>query len=141
MLKQAVEQRLINYDGSGESMREYIHVRDAARLSVQILGDDYANRHLILTGQERMPVKNLMRMISEIIPGGVELSFGGKLDDGHYVITPYAFHPKVGYKLVANDYVDLGQGLLDCLAELHERSTRDVHLEGDWLVADRASKV
>lgn len=141
LLKQALEQRSVTYQGSADALREYIHVRDAARLSVQILADEYANRHLILTGQERMPVKNLMRMISEMIPGGVELSFGGKLDEGHYVMTPYAFHPKVGYKLVANDYVDLGQGLLDCLAELHERSTRDAHPEGDWLVADRASKV
>lgn len=141
LLKQAVEQRSINYQGSADAMREYIHVRDAARLSVQILADEYANRHLILTGQERMSVKNLMRMISEMIPGGVEMSFGGKQDEGHYIMTPYAFHPKVGHKLVANDYVDLGQGLLDCLAELHERGATGAHVEGDWLVADRASKV
>ncbi|MBM5813054.1 MAG: NAD(P)-dependent oxidoreductase [Gammaproteobacteria bacterium] len=141
LLKQALEQRAIAYQGSAEAMREYIHVRDAARLSVRILADEYANRHLILTGQERMPVKNLMRMISEMIPGGVEMSFGGKQDEGHYVMTPYAFHPKVGHKLVANDYVDLGQGLLDCLAELHERGASGAHAEDDWLVSDRPSKV
>ena len=141
LLKQALDQHSVTYHGSADAMREYIHVRDAARLSAQILADEYANRHLILTGQERMSVKNLMHMISEMIPGGVELSFGNKQNEGHYMMTPYAFHPKVGYKLVANDYVDLGQGLLDCLAELHERSTRDAHPEGDWLVADRASKV
>ena len=141
LLKQALEQRAIAYQGSDEAMREYIHVRDAARLSVQILAEEYANRHLILTGQERMPVKNLMRMVSEMIPGGVQMSFGGKQDEGHYVMTPYAFHPKVGHKLVANDYVDLGQGLLDCLAELHERGASGAHAEGDWLVPDRASKV
>ena len=141
LLKQALEQRSITYEGSAEAMREYIHVRDAARLSVRILADEYANRHLVLTGQERMPVKGLMRMISEMIPGGVELTFGNKQDEGHYVMTPYAFHPKVGHKLVANDYVDLGQGLLDCLAELHERGTSGAHAEGDWLVPDRASKV
>lgn len=136
LLTQALEQHAIKYQGSADAMREYIHVRDAARLSVQILADEYANRHMILTGQERMPVKNLMQMVSEMIPGGVQMSFGGKQDEGHYVMTPYAFHPKVGHKLVANDYVDLGQGLLDCLAELHEQNTRDAHPEGDWLVAD-----
>jgi UDP-glucose 4-epimerase len=141
MLRQALEQRSINYLGSAEAMREYIHVRDAARLSVRILADEYANRHLILSGQERLSVRNLMRMISEMIPGGVDLSFGNKRDEGHYVMTPYAFHPKVGHKLVANDYVELGQGLLDCLAELHEHNRPGTHPEGDWLVADHASKV
>jgi UDP-glucose 4-epimerase len=141
LLRQALEQRSINYPGSAEAMREYIHVRDAARLSAQILADEYANRHLILTGQERMQVKNLMRMISEMIPGGVELSFGNRQDEGHYVMTPYAFHPRIGHKLVANDYVDLGQGLLDCLADLHEHGSTEAHAEDDWLVSDHTSKI
>ncbi|MBI2320450.1 MAG: hypothetical protein HYU75_26470 [Betaproteobacteria bacterium] len=50
-------------------------------------------------------------------------------------MTPYAFHPKVGHKLVANDYVDLGQGLLDCLADIHGRQTQSGQ-SGDWLVAN-----
>lgn len=28
--------------------------------------------------------------------------------------------PEIGHKLVASDHVELGQGLLDCLADLHE---------------------
>ncbi|MBL8491149.1 MAG: NAD-dependent epimerase/dehydratase family protein [Rhodocyclaceae bacterium] len=143
LLRQALEKSQITYAGSPDAMREYIHVGDAARLSVRILDEAFANRHLILTGPERMPVGNLMRMVSEMIPGGVALSFGNKQDEGHYVMTPYAFHPKVGHKLVSNDHVDLGQGLLDCLAEMHERGNRDAHAhaEGDWLVADEASKL
>lgn len=125
-LKQAVENGKVHYEGAEDSMREYIHVADAARLSVRILEPEFANRHLVLTGHERMPVRNLMRMISEMLPGGVEVHYGGKQGDGHYVMTPYAYNPRVGHKLVANDYVDLGQGLLDCIAELHERRARDV---------------
>ncbi|OGX04581.1 MAG: NAD-dependent epimerase [Omnitrophica bacterium RIFCSPLOWO2_12_FULL_50_11] len=121
LLKQALEQKSITYEGSADAVREYIHVTDAARLSVEILEDSYANRHLILTGQERLPVKSLMRMIAEMIPGGVELHFGNKKEDGHYDVTPYAFQPKLGHKLISTDYVDLGQGLLDCLSDLHER--------------------
>jgi len=140
LLRQAVEKRSITYAGSGDAMREYIHVTDAARLSVRLLGPDYANRHIILTGQERMQVKNLLRMISEMVAGGVEFHFGNKSADGHYVMTPYAFNPKVGHKLVADDYVDLGQGLLDCLAEIHEQLHRDGHAEDDWLVSDDGAK-
>lgn len=119
-LKQALRERRVVYGGSKDAMREYIHVTDAARLSVQILDEKYANRHLILTGQERMAVKHLMRMISEMMPGGIQVRYENRHDDGHYVMTPYAFHPKLGHKLVTNDYVDLGQGLLDCLAGIRE---------------------
>ena len=139
LLRQALENKSITYAGSRAAMREYIHVIDAARLSVQILGDEYANRHFVLSGQERMSVENFMKMIGEMIPGGVELNFEGKVDDGHYVMTPYAFHPKVGHKLVTNDYVDLGQGLLDCMAEIHEQMHNSQNADGDWLVADEGA--
>jgi UDP-glucose 4-epimerase len=133
-LKQAVQTGKIYYGGSGDAMREYIHVGDAARLSVRILDHAYENRHLILTGHERMQVRDLMLMISEMTSGKVEVEFGNKQVDSHYVMTPYAFHPKVGHKLVADDYVDLGQGLLDCLAELHEHSQNGAYHSGDWLI-------
>jgi UDP-glucose 4-epimerase len=140
LLSEALEKKSITYMGSREAMREYIHVIDAAKLSVQILDAEFANRHFVLSGQERMSVENFMKMISEMIPGGVKLDFQGKADDGHYVMTPYGFHPKVGHKLVSNNYVDLGQGLLDCMAEIHERIHNSQHADGDWLVADDEAK-
>ncbi len=68
MLHEAVAHHSITYKGSGDAMREYIHVEDAARMSVQILAPEFANRHMILTGQERLRIKEVMTMISEILP-------------------------------------------------------------------------
>jgi UDP-glucose 4-epimerase len=39
--------------------------------------------------------------------------------------TPYTFRPTVGKKLVSHYYSDLGQGLLDCLDEIHEHMRAD----------------
>lgn len=123
MLYEAVDQRSITYKGSGEALREYIHVEDAARLSVQVLAPEFANRHLILTGQEKLRIKDVMTMISEIMPWPVTLNFDEANAVHHYEVTPYAFQPRIGRKLVLNEHVDLGQGLLDCLREIH----RDLH--------------
>jgi UDP-glucose 4-epimerase len=119
-LRQALEQGAVTYKGKPEAMREYIHVADAARLSVQILQEQYANGHYILTGHERMSVKNLLKMISEMMPNDIDIKFDDQVAHGHYEMTPYAFHPRLGLKLTGNCYIDLGQGLLDCLAELQE---------------------
>jgi len=120
MLHEAVEKRSITYGGSGEAIREYIHAEDAARMSVQVLAPEFANRHLILTGQERMRIKDVMTMISEIMPWPIELRFDEANAVHHYEVTPYAFQPRIGRKLVLNEHVDLGQGLLDCLREIHK---------------------
>ena len=50
MLHEAVAHHSVTYKGSGEAMREYIHVEDAARMSVQILAPEFANWHMILIG-------------------------------------------------------------------------------------------
>jgi len=127
MLQEAVEQHSITYKGSGEAMREYIHVEDAARMSVQVLAPEYANRHLILTGQEKLRIRDVMTMITEMLPWPVELHFDEANTVHHYKITPYAFQPKIGRKLVLNEHVDLGQGMLDCLREIHQ----DLHHNGE----------
>lgn len=120
MLFEAVNQHTITYRGSGEAIREYIHVEDAARLSVQVLAPEFANRHLILTGQEKLRIKDVMTMISEIMPWPVTLHFIDANAVHHYEVTPYAFQPRIGRKLVLNEHVDLGQGLLDCLRDIHQ---------------------
>lgn len=121
MLHEAVQEHSITYHGSGEAIREYIHVEDAARMSVQILAPEFANRHLILTGQEKLRAQDVMTMISEIMPWPVALHFDEANPVHHYQITPYAFQPRIGRKLVLNEHVDLGQGLLDCLREIYQQ--------------------
>jgi len=121
-LKQALEGGVITYKGKESAVREYIHVADAARLSTYILDDKHKNTHFILTGHERMTVKDLLKMIAEMLPYSLEIKFDNHSIHGHYEMTPYAFHPKVGHKLTDNCYIDLGQGLLDCLSELHEKN-------------------
>ena len=123
LLKQAIEKGRIAYRGDSEDTREYIHVRDAAALSVDILDDKYKNKHLILTGVEKYKYDELLKMISEIFENKIEVEYSCDNMDGHYTITPYAFHPTIGKKLVSNSYVDLGQGLLECIADIHN----DVH--------------
>lgn len=120
MLRRAVETGRIEHWGDGEEVREYIHAVDAARLSVDVIeSDDFANQHLVLTGVERLKQKDVLRMIQDIMDGQVEISFGNKSIEGHYEVTPYSFQPNRGRKLTANPYIDLGQGLVDCLQSIH----------------------
>ncbi len=120
IIKSAIENGEITYNGDPDAMREYIHVADAAKLSVEILEEKYKNRHVVLTGNERLRVADLMRMVAEMLPEKPALKFGEKNLQGHYVMTPYNYSPKLGLKLVSNDHIDLGQGLLDCIAAYYE---------------------
>ena len=119
----AIQKGVIRYVGSPEAMREYIHVEDAARASVTALGSEFRNASVVLTGQEVMRVSDLLKMLAEILglPDAVE--FVEAEYEGHYVRTPYAFQPKLGRKYVPQMHIDLGQGLLQLIDEIHATKT------------------
>lgn len=124
LLRQAVQEGKITYRGQGDELREFIHVRDAAKSSVEILKPEYENSHIILTGNEKMRYLELLEMIKEILGHRITIETIPSERKAHYKITPYNFSPKLGKKLVANPHIDMGQGLLLCMADIYERNPR-----------------
>ena len=122
-LLQGLRDGKITYPGTGNEMREYINVKDAARLTVEILSPEYKNKHIVVTGHHPMKTIDMLEMIKEMLKKDITFEFSIKPNDSHYSITPYSFIPKAGSKLVSNLYVDMGQGFLECLQELSQDLT------------------
>ena len=119
IVKNALETGTVKYEGSHESFREYIHVEDAARTSVDALKEEFCNEHLVLTGHEPMRVLDLLEMLREILGFPKDsVNFVPAEYAGHYVRTPYAYQPKLGRKYTPPLHVDLGQGLLQLIEEV-----------------------
>ena len=118
IVKKALDTGIVSYEGSPESMREYIHVADAARASVIALGDEFRNQLVVLTGQEPMRVVDLLKMLAEILGISQSVNFIEPKHAGHYIRTPYAYQTSLGRKYVSSLHVDLGQGLLELIGEI-----------------------
>jgi UDP-glucose 4-epimerase len=118
LLAAAMRDGRITYAGSPDDVREYIHVEDAARLSAEVLGAEWEGQHVLLTGAAPTRTRDLFMMFQEILGRPVEVDYRAE-GTGHYAVTPYAYTPKPGRKLVATHYVDMGQGLLRLVEDLH----------------------
>ncbi|WP_319508440.1 NAD(P)-dependent oxidoreductase [uncultured Methanolobus sp.] len=130
ILKQAVKEGKITREGDGEELREYIHVEDAARCSVDILSDEFQDEYVILTGYQQVKIKDLMVMIREMLGNSIELEFLPSKSNVHYEITPYSFNPRIAKKLVRSHYLDMGQGLLQCLKNIYKEEYHYEELNG-----------
>jgi UDP-glucose 4-epimerase len=117
---QALKNKKIVYYGSPNAVRQYIHVVDAARLSVEILKPDYTNRHITLSGSETLKISQLFKMIEEISGQKIEIEYNSSGEHPHYDLTPYSYSPKVGMKLSSPYYVDLGEGILRVVENIHQ---------------------
>lgn len=120
MIAEAVTKGAITFPGHGDAMREFIHVADAARMSVEALAPKYENKFVLATGYERLRIRDVALMIREILDRDIKIEFAEGEPPGHYLMTPYTFKPSMAEKMVASEFIEIGHGLLDCIHEAHE---------------------
>ena len=133
-VREALEKKRIEYFGLPTALREYIHVEDAAQCSVEVLGPEYANANIVLSGNQPLRVEELLKMISEMLGGGIEFAFLGDGKHGHYEITPYSFNPHVGKKMSPRLSTDIGQGILHMIESIHRELNPDLTTALGYLV-------
>ena len=101
-------------------------MEDAARLSVEILAPEFENQHVLITGHQTLKSRDLLIMIKEMMNHDIEIEFLNLKNSEHYHTTGYSFQPRLARKLIPNMSVDIGQGLLDLIADAH----RQIYPEG-----------
>ncbi|EHQ36866.1 NAD-dependent epimerase/dehydratase family protein [Methanoplanus limicola] len=104
------------YTSSPDSLREYINILDASRESVRIAREQqFANTVVMLAGHQRMMVKELFKMIEEIIGKDISIKYEKTANNSHYVVTPYSYESDVPIRINLPTYVDISEGILECL--------------------------
>lgn len=124
VIHQALDDKRITRSGDGEEIREYIHVIDAARLSIRAMDESFENQYVIISGKQSIRIKDLMIMIKEMFHNTVELEYKDSTNDSHYEITPYNFRPKLAKKIDDTSHIDLGQGILDLIYTIAEEKQK-----------------
>ena len=122
IIKEAVSNSRLKYNGSKKSVREFIHVRDAAKASVNALNDEFKNKKIVLTGHQPIKIIDLLNMLAEMMDldkGSINFTEEEYL--GHYIQTPYHYDSDLAEKYVPTSFIDLGEGLVeliqDCINE------------------------
>lgn len=125
LLKQAVTEGKIIYHGTGNEIREFIHIHDAAEMTIKCLSDEFENSRIIISGGEKFRYRDLLEMINEIMQNKLKIEILPSIRSSHYKITPYNFNPKIAKKIMANPSFELGQGILNLVKEIYEEEQHE----------------
>jgi UDP-glucose 4-epimerase len=118
IIKFAIQNKKITYEGDPNSIRAYIHVLDAARTSLVFLEKKFDNKIINLLGKENIKIEDLMLMIKEILRINTKINFKRIKDNSNYIITPYSYQDNIGVNYQSNLSIDFGQGILQLIHEL-----------------------
>ena len=124
IVKNAIFKGKVAYDGTKNSIREYIHVHDAARACVDILNKKYNNKHIIITGKKKIKIKSFLNNLSKKLNIKNRIKYQNKKPIGHYTVTPFTFKPKKGEKFFLKSNIDFYKGLTQLINELKKENRR-----------------
>ncbi|KJR99410.1 MAG: hypothetical protein VR68_09240 [Peptococcaceae bacterium BRH_c4a] len=109
--------------GNGDEIREYINIKDASRETVRVARDpNFVNMSVLIAGHQRMKTGDLFKMIEEITGVKDIIKYKNQNDHRHYKITPYCFSPDIPARINMSHFIDISEGIVECLKEIAEES-------------------
>ena len=105
----------ISYFGSKKTMREYIHIKDAAKSCVDVLHKNFINKIVVITGRKKIYVKKLLSIFSNLLRYNKKIYFQNIEKPNHYEKSPYSFSPKFGIKYHSKRNTELKNGLKELI--------------------------
>ena len=118
-ISEIIKNKQIDFSGNGEEKREYIHVKDAAIMTANLLESDEKNIAVNITGHQVISTLDLFKLIFEVLQLEEKINLSKESNVvSHYKISPYSFQPKESKKLVPKKFIDIGQGVLEIIKEI-----------------------
>jgi UDP-glucose 4-epimerase len=78
----------------------------------------------MITGSQKIRIRDLFDLISEIMNRKFDYVFKSGVWDGHYKRTPYSYDPKISKRLVPSTEIDLAGGIFESLKSIKDENIK-----------------
>ena len=118
ILKSALNDTNIIYGGTSRAERRFLHVDDAVKATIIMLGKTYINKRVLITGNKKIKIKNLIKQIQKILKIKKKVFFKRKPMMGHYDTNPFNDKPKKQITYIVKPTISLSQGIINIISSL-----------------------
>jgi len=84
----ALKKKKIIYKGNKKNIREYVNVKDAAKIALKTMNKKYANKYVQITGNKKTSVVKALKIVKKELGFNSKIVFQNKKEAGHYVNSP-----------------------------------------------------
>lgn len=95
----ALKKKRIIYKGNKKNFREYINVKDAAKIALKTIHKKYANKYVKITGDKKTSVIRALEVIKKELGFTSKVIYQNKKEVGHYINSPENLIIKVAKKI------------------------------------------
>ena len=111
LINEALSLKEIHHYGTGEEVRQYIYVEDAVQAAATSIDNNYKNKKIILLGNERITISELMDKIIFHTDSNIQKVFHDDQYGIHYKLSPFHTNPDGAVSLKIEIPVLINSGL------------------------------
>ena len=111
LINEALSLKEIHHYGTGEEVRQYIYVKDVVQAAATSIDNNYKNKKIILLGNERITISELMDKIIFHTDSNIQKVFHDDQYGIHYKLSPFHTNPDGAVSLKIEIPVLLNSGL------------------------------
>lgn len=119
IIEYALKKKKVCYFGSEKSARNYIHVDDAARISVDILKNNFINKNVAILGKKKIKILELLKIIKNYLEIDKPNIFKKNNLIGHYINSPSLYKFKKEIKIFPKKTYSFNHRLADFINSLN----------------------
>jgi len=111
LINESLTLKEIHHYGTGEEVRQYIYVEDVVQAAATSIDNNYKNKKIILLGNERITISELMDKIIFHTDSNIQKVFHDDQYGIHYKLSPFHTNPDGAVNLKIETPVLLNSGL------------------------------
>ena len=111
LINEALSLKEIHHYGTGEEVRQYIYVKDVVQAAATSIDNNYKNKKIILLGNERITISELMDKIIFYTDSNIQKVFHNDQYGIHYKLSPFHTNPDGAVSLKIETPVLINSGL------------------------------
>ena len=111
LINEALSFKEIHHCGTGEEVRQYIYVEDVVQAAATSIDNNYKNKKIILLGNERITISELMDKIIFHTDSNIQKVFHDDQYGVHYKLSPFHTNPDGAVSLKIEIPVSINSGL------------------------------
>ncbi len=121
IVNNAIKNKQVSYKGDPRASREYIHVYDAAKSTIELSHNNkFNNLKINISGNQNISIKDLLETIKDMLQIKKKILFKKQKLKGHYVKVPYTSE-EITKKYITNPHVDFNEGLNNLINYIQRR--------------------
>ncbi len=115
LIVQGLKGNKIKRDGDGMEIRNYINVKDAAKICVKILNKRYANKYFNIVGKERVSVRKVINLIAKKTNAKKIIYHKNIINVDSYKVNPFTYKVKEAKFIKVKNGIKLEQGIQEII--------------------------